>query len=89
VATLLEKTKGEIDHLDHCLTFVDELSVNSANNIAERALREPIVLRKIIVTLHIETEVFVHETSLSLLAQSSQQRRNPYEEFSELLETTR
>ena len=49
------------------------------NNAAENALREPVVLRKLIGTLRNDRGMFVHETLLSLLAPSSQQGRNPYD----------
>jgi len=47
VATLLGKIEGG---LDHWLTFVGEPAVSPTNNAAESALREPVVLRKIIGT---------------------------------------
>ena len=78
VATLLGKIKGGIDHW---LTFVGEPAVSPTNNAAENALREPVVLQKIIGTLRNDRGMFVHETVLSLLAPSSQQGRNPYEEL--------
>jgi len=74
VATLLGKIKGGIDHW---LTFIGEPAVSSTNNAAENALREPVVLRKIIGTLRNDRGMFVHETLLSLLATSRQQGRNP------------
>ena len=78
VATLLGKIEGG---LDHWLTFVGEPAVSATNNAAESALREPVVLRKIIGTLRNDRGMFVHETILSLLATWRQQGRNPYEEF--------
>ena len=78
VATLLGKIEGG---LDHWLTFVGEPAVSPTNNAAENALREPVVLRKIIGILRNDRGMFVHETVLSLLAPSSQQGRNPYEEL--------
>jgi transposase len=78
VATLLGKIKGG---LDHWLTFVGEPAVSPTNNAAENALREPVVLRKLIRTLRNDRGMFVHETLLSLLATWSQQGRNPYEEL--------
>ncbi|TKX72232.1 IS66 family transposase, partial [Halorubrum sp. GN11_10-6_MGM] len=65
VATLLGKIEGG---LDHWLTFVGEPAVSPTNNAAENALREPVVLRKIIGTLRNDRGMFVHETVLSLLA---------------------
>ncbi|UOO96797.1 IS66 family transposase (plasmid) [Halococcus dombrowskii] len=78
VATLLGKIEGG---LDHWLTFIGEPAVSPTNNAAESALREPVVLRKIIGTLRNDHGMFVHETLLSLLATWRQQGRNPYEEF--------
>jgi transposase len=78
VATLLGKIEGG---LDHWLTFVGEPAVSPTNNAAEQALREPVVLRKIIGTLRNDRGMFVHETLLSLLATWRQQGRNPYEEL--------
>ena len=78
VATLLGKIEGV---LDHWLTFIGEPAVSPTNNAAENALREPVVLRKIIGTLRNDRGMFVHETLLSLLATWSQQGRNPYEEL--------
>jgi len=78
VATLLGKIEGG---LDHWLTFVGEPAVSPTNNAAENALREPVVLRKIIGTLRNDRGMFVHETLLSLLATCRQQGRNPYKEF--------
>ena len=78
VATLLGKIEGG---LDHWLTFIGEPAVSPTNNAAENALREPVVLRKLIGTLRNDRGMFVHETLLSLLATWRQQGRNPYEEF--------
>ena len=78
MATLLGKIDGGIDHW---LTFVGEPAVSPTNNTAENALREPVVLRKIIGTLRNDRGMFFHETVLSLLATWSQQGRNPYEEL--------
>ena len=78
VATLLRKIEGG---LDHWLTFVGEPAVSPTNNAAENALREPVVLRKIIGTLRNDRGMFVHETILSLLATWGQQGRNPYDEL--------
>ena len=78
MATLLGKIEGG---LDHWLTFTGEPAVSPTNKTAENALREPVVLRKIIGTLRNDRGMFVHETLLSLLATCRQQGRNPYEEF--------
>ena len=78
VVTLLRKIGGG---LDHWLTFVGEPAVSPTNNAAENALREPVVLRKLIGTLRNDRGMFVHETLLSLLATWRQQKRNPYDEL--------
>lgn len=78
VATLIGKIAGG---LDHWLTFVGEPAVSPTNNAAENALREPVILRKLIGTLRNERGMFVHETVLSLLATWSQQGRNPYDQL--------
>ena len=78
VATLLGKIEGG---LDHWLTFVGEPAISPTNNAAENALREPVILRKLIRTLRNDRGMFVHETLLSLLATWRQQGRNPYDEL--------
>ena len=78
VGTLLGKIEGG---LNHWLIFIGEPAVSPTNNAAENALREPVVLRKIIGTLRNDRSMFVHETLLSLLATCRQQGCNPYEEF--------
>lgn len=83
VATLLGKIDGGIDH---GLTFVGEPAVSPTNNAAENALREPVVLRKIIGTLRNDRGMFVHETLLSLLATWRQQGRNSYDELKRVVE---
>jgi transposase len=82
----VQKLQTKIDRgFDHWLTFVGEPAVAPTNNAAENALREPVVLRKIIGTLRNENGVFVHETLLTLLATWKQQERNPYEELKRAL----
>jgi len=78
VATLLGKIEGG---LDHWLTFVGEPAVSPTNNAAENALREPVVLRKIIGTLRNDRGMFVHETILSPAGDVAPAGRNPYEEL--------
>jgi len=73
VQSLKEKIKGG---LDRSLTFVGEPPVTPTNNAAENALREPVVLRKIIGTLRNENSVFVHETLLTLRETWKQQDRS-------------
>jgi len=60
VATLLGKMGG----IDHWLTFIGEPAVSPTNNAAENALREPVVLRKIIGTLRNDRGMFVHSVSV-------------------------
>jgi len=78
VADFLEKLERG---LDHWLTFVTEPGVAPTNNAAENALREPIVLRKIIGTLRTESGRVTHETLLSLVATWRQRECNPAEEL--------
>jgi transposase len=82
VATLLGKIEGG---LNHWLTFVGEPAVSPTNNAAENALREPVILRKLIGTLRNERGMFVHETVLSLLATWSQQGLNPYDQLQRIV----
>lgn len=51
------------------------------NNVAENALCESVILRKLIVTLRNDRGMFIHETLLSPVAPWSQQGHNPYEEL--------
>ena len=83
VATLLGKIEGG---LDHRLTFIGDPAVSPINDAAENALREPVVLRKIIKTLRNDRGIFVHETLLTLLATWSQQGRNPCEELKRVVQ---
>lgn len=82
VATLLGKIGGGIGHW---LTFVGEPAVSPTNNAAENALREPVVLRKIIGTLRNDRGMFVHDTLLSLVATWHQQDRNPHDELERVI----
>jgi len=86
VATLIRKIEGG---LDHWLTFIGEPAVSPTNNAAENALREPVVLRKLIGTLRNDRGMFVHETVLSLLATWRQRDAIPTMNSSESPETTR
>jgi hypothetical protein len=85
-ATLLDKIDGDIEHW---LTDEGEPAVYPTHNTAENALREPVVLRKIIGTLWTDREMYVHVTILSLLMPGRQQGRNPTKNSSESFETTR
>lgn len=76
------KFLGKIESgLDYWLPFVTHPEVDPTNNAAENALREPVVLQKIIGTLRTESGRFAHETLLSLVAIWKQQNRNPYDEL--------
>jgi len=86
VATLLGKIKGGIDHW---LTFIGEPAVSPTNNAAENALREPVVLRKIIGTLRNDRGMFVHETLLSCWRHRASRDAIPTRSSSALSETTR
>jgi phage baseplate assembly protein W len=73
---------GKIESgLDYWLPFVTNLEVAPTNNAGENALREPVVLRKIMGTLRTESGRFTHETLLSLVATWKQQDRHPYDEL--------
>ena len=61
------------------------MNVAETNNAAEKALREPVVHRKIIRTLRNDRGMSVHETLLSLLATWGQQGRNPYDELKQVV----
>jgi transposase len=66
-------------------TFVLHPGVEPTNNIAERALRENVVMRKIIGTLRNAFGAEVHETIMSVLATCKQLGQNPYEVLKPLL----
>lgn len=67
------------------LTFVVVEGVAPTNNAAERALREHVVIRKIIGTLRNEKGARIHETALSLIATWKQRGLNPYVQLSAAL----
>jgi transposase len=66
-------------------TFVLHPGVEPTNNIAERALRENVVIRKIIGTLRNAFGAEVHETIMSVLATCKQLGQNPYRVLKPLL----
>ncbi len=78
VVKLVAKVKTAMKHL---LTFVLNPGVEPTNNRAERALREHVVIRKIIGTLRNEKGTSIHETVMSCLATWRQQGLNPYKEI--------
>lgn len=73
--TFTVKLRNAIPSLFTCLIH---LFVEPTNNIAERALRELIVIRKIIGGLRRETGAQTMETITSMLATWKQQGKNPY-----------
>jgi transposase len=82
----VQALQGKIERgLGSWLTFVGEPAVPPTNNAAENALREPVVLRKIIGTLRNQNGIFVHETLLTLLATWKRQDRNPHTELKRVL----
>jgi len=66
---------------EHFFTRVLHPFVESTNNRAERALREPIVQRKIIGTLRNEKGIRITETLLSVLMTWRMQGLNTYDEL--------
>lgn len=73
---------------DHWFTFVLVPGLESTNNRAERALKEPVVQRKIIGTFRNGKGTWIYETMLTLLATWKQQGLNPYEAMAEGLTTS-
>jgi len=73
--TFAVKLRNAIPALFTCIIH---LFVEPTNNIAERALRELIVIRKIIGGLRRETGAKIMETITSMLATWKQQGKNPY-----------
>lgn len=66
-------------------TFVLVPGLESTNNLAERALKEPVVQRKIIGTFRNEKGTWIYETLMTLLATWKQQGLNPYDAMAENL----
>lgn len=77
----LEITEFSVSTVGSVTESTAGITVEESNGV-ETALREPVVLRKIIGTLRNDRGMFVHETVLSLLATWRQQGRNSYEELS-------
>ena len=78
VVKFVAKVKTAMKHL---LTFVLNPGVEPTNNRAERALREHVVIRKIIGTLRNEKGTAIHETVMSCLVTWGQRGLNPYDEI--------
>lgn len=73
---------GKISNgMDHWFTFVVNPGVEPTNNIAERALREHVVQRKIIGTLRNSKGTRIHETAMSMIATWENMGLNPYEQL--------
>ena len=70
---------------DHWFTFVVVRGLEATNNRAERALKEPVVQRKIIGTFRNGKGTRIYETMMTLLATWKQQGLNPYQAMSESL----
>jgi hypothetical protein len=70
---------------DHWFTFVLVPGLESTNNRAERALKEPVVQRKIIGTFRNGKGTWIYETMMTLLASWKQRGLNPYEAMAESL----
>jgi transposase len=70
---------------DHWFTFVIVSGLEATNNRAERALKEPVVQRKIIGTFRNEKGIRIYETMMTLLASWKQRGLNPYEAMAESL----
>jgi len=82
--TFAVKLRNAIPALFTCLIH---LFVEPTNNIAERALRELIVIRKIIGGLRRETGARTMETIVSMLATWKQQEKDPYQTLKQHLST--
>jgi transposase len=70
---------------DYWFTFVLVPGLEGTNNRAERALKEPVVQRKIIGTFRNVKGIRIYETMMSLLATCKQQGLNLYRAMSESL----
>lgn len=82
VVKFASKVKTAMRHL---LTFVLNPGVEPTNNRAERALREHVVIRKIIGTLRNEKGTTIHEIIMSCLVTWNQKGLSPYDEIIRLV----
>lgn len=73
---------------DHWFNFVLVAGLEPTNNLAERALKEPVVQRKIMGTLRNEKGTQIYETMMTLLATWKQHGLNRYDKMSESLKAT-
>jgi transposase len=67
----------------HWFTFVLVPGLESTNNRAERAIKEPVVQRKIIGTFRNEKGIRIYETMMTIVATWRQRGLNPYEAMAE------
>ena len=74
--------------VSHWFTFVVVRGLEPTNNRAERALKEPVVQRKIIGTFRNGKGTRIYEIMMTLLSTWKQQGRNPYEAMDESLTTS-
>jgi transposase len=75
----VRKLIGKISNgLDYWFTFVIYPDVEPTNNRAERALREHVILRKIVGTLRNGKGTSIHERIMTVLATWGLQRFNSY-----------
>jgi transposase len=73
----VRKLIGKISNgLDYWLTFIIHPGVEPTNNRAERALREHVILRKIMGTLRNSKGTSIHERIMTVLATWEQQGLN-------------
>lgn len=70
---------------DHWFTFVTVPGLESTNNRAERALKEPVVQRKIIGAFRNAKGTGIYGTMMTLLATWKQQGLNPYDAMAQSL----
>jgi len=73
VIKLISKIKNGFEYW---FTFVLRPGVELANNRAERALREHVVIRKVAGTLRNKKGTYIHEGIMTMLATWSQQGLN-------------
>jgi len=73
---------------EHWFTFITVPGVEPTNNRAERALKEPVVQRKIIGTFRNRKGTRIYETLLTLLTTWKQRGLNPSKALTDALSTT-
>jgi len=70
-----------LNGFDYWFTFVLVKGLEATNNLAERALKEPVVQRKIMGTLRNEKGTVIYETMMSLIATWSKQGLATFEQM--------